>query len=77
MAGREFSGFDYSLSTLFENASLIITPNKNTDESVVALIKSLADELSFKKIVVTTPSMSMTELFHIPLSLHILFQVHI
>ncbi|MFR2153612.1 MAG: hypothetical protein ACLS48_01995 [[Eubacterium] siraeum] len=30
MAGREFSGFDYSTDDLFKGASYIITPGKHT-----------------------------------------------
>lgn len=55
MAGREFSGFDYSIPELFENASLILTPDEKTDEEKVSVVRNLAYQLSFKKVVVTTP----------------------
>ncbi|HNX64999.1 MAG TPA: prephenate dehydrogenase [Oscillospiraceae bacterium] len=55
MAGREFSGFDYSVPELFENASLILTPDENADEEKISIVRNLAYQLSFKKVVVTTP----------------------
>ena len=55
MAGREFSGFDYSIPELFENASLILTPDENADEDKISVVRNLAYQLSFKKVVVTTP----------------------
>ncbi len=55
MAGREFSGFDYSIPELFENASLILTPDDKTDEEKISVVRNLAYQLSFKKVVVTTP----------------------
>ena len=55
MAGREFSGFEYSLHNLFDNASFILTPNENTPEEKTNTIVDFAKELSFKKIVITTP----------------------
>ena len=55
MAGREFSGFEYSLPNLFDNASFIITPNENTPNEKVDIVKGLANQLNFKKIVVTSP----------------------
>lgn len=55
MAGREFSGFIYSLDSLFDNASFIITPTTNTPPDKLELIINLANELMFKKVVVTTP----------------------
>ena len=55
MAGREFSGFDYSIPELFENASLILTPDEKTDEEKISVVRNLAYQLSFKKVVITTP----------------------
>jgi prephenate dehydrogenase len=55
MAGREFSGFEYSLDTLFETASFIITPTENSSEKCVNLIEDLAYALHFKKVVRATP----------------------
>lgn len=55
MAGREFSGYDYSLPTLFEKASLIITPNGSTPAFLVETVKDTAAALGFGKVVVSTP----------------------
>lgn len=55
MAGREFSGFDYSLDTLFDNASFIITPADSTPFGVIDRIKKFALSLGFGKAVVATP----------------------
>ena len=53
MAGREFSGYDYSIETLFDNASFIMIPLKTTLQHNFDTIKSLAKEIGFKKIIVT------------------------
>lgn len=55
MAGREFSGFEYSLDNLFDNASFIMTPTGNTPEKVVNLLEDFAYAINFKKVVKTTP----------------------
>lgn len=55
MAGREFSGFDYSTDTLFDNASFIITPTENTPQMAVDLLSTLAGSIGFGKAVVTSP----------------------
>ena len=53
MAGREFSGFDYSLPDLFEGASFIMTPDKDTDNEKIDALRKLAEKLGFSKIVKT------------------------
>ncbi|MFA5659286.1 MAG: prephenate dehydrogenase [Oscillospiraceae bacterium] len=55
MAGREFSGYAYSLNNLFERASFILTPTEKTPESAVLAVKRLAEMTGFSNIVVTTP----------------------
>ncbi|MGN0617697.1 MAG: prephenate dehydrogenase [Ruminiclostridium sp.] len=55
MAGREFSGFDYSTDNLFEGASFIITPTDNTPQIAVDLLQTLAGSIGFGKAVVSTP----------------------
>ncbi len=55
MAGREFSGFDYSKAELFEGASFIITPGENTPQHALFVVSMLAEQLRFGKIVETTP----------------------
>ena len=56
MAGREFSGYDFSLETLFDKASFIITPTEKTPATLVEKIKELISVIGFKKIVISTAS---------------------
>ncbi len=53
MAGREFSGFDRSTSTLFSKASMILVP-VNTDIFDNDFIKKFFLELGFLEVVFTT-----------------------
>jgi prephenate dehydrogenase len=55
MAGREFSGFAYSLDNLFEKASFIMTPTDNTKMSAVKEISAFAYRVGFAKCVVSSP----------------------
>ena len=55
MAGREFSGFDYSTDTLFDNASFIITPSEHTPQIAIDLLSTLAGSIGFGKAVISTP----------------------
>lgn len=55
MAGREFSGFDYSTDNLFDNASFIITPSEKTPQIAIDLLSTLAGSIGFGKVVVSTP----------------------
>ena len=55
MAGREFSGFDYSTDDLFSGASFIITPTEETPQIAVDLLQTLAGSINFGKAVVSTP----------------------
>lgn len=55
MAGREFSGFEYSLDNLFDAASFIITPSEATPQAKLNLLKDLAYTIHFKKVVFATP----------------------
>ena len=55
MAGREFSGFDYSTDDLFTGASFIITPTENTPQIAVDLLQTLAGSMKFGKAVISTP----------------------
>ena len=54
MAGREFSGFEYSLDNLFDNASFIMTPTENTPRQVINLLEDFAYAIHFKKVVMAT-----------------------
>lgn len=55
MAGREFSGYDYSLADLFKGASYIITPTEDTPQLAVDLLSTLAGSIGFSRVVTTTP----------------------
>lgn len=54
MAGREFSGFAYSLDNLYDNASFILAPTENIPEEIIGKVSDFAKELHFRKIVRTT-----------------------
>ena len=54
MAGREVSGYDNSLPTLFDNASFICTPT-NAPKAKTDTLVELAKEMGFARTVVTTP----------------------
>lgn len=55
MAGREVSGYDNSLATLFDNASFICTPFDSTPRSKTDALVGLVQEMGFARTVVTTP----------------------
>jgi prephenate dehydrogenase len=55
MAGREFSGFDYSIAELFRGASFITTPPEGTPETALELVEAIALKLGFGHTVRTTP----------------------
>lgn len=56
MAGREFSGFEYSLDNLFERASFIYTPTENTPSETVSLVTAFAAEIGFPHCTKATPA---------------------
>lgn len=55
MAGREVSGYDNSLPTLFDNASFICTPYETTPRYATDALVGLAQDMGFARTVVTTP----------------------
>lgn len=55
MAGREFSGFDYSTDSLFDNASFIITPTEKTPPMATNLLSTLAGSIGFGNVVIASP----------------------
>lgn len=55
MAGREFSGFEYSLDNLFDEASFIITPTSETPQAKLNLLEDFAYSIHFKKVVFASP----------------------
>ncbi|MGN0676028.1 MAG: prephenate dehydrogenase, partial [Oscillospiraceae bacterium] len=55
MAGREFSGFEYSLDNLFDEASFIITPSQSIPQAKLNLLEDFAYSIHFKKVVFASP----------------------
>ncbi|MBR6571342.1 MAG: prephenate dehydrogenase, partial [Clostridia bacterium] len=55
MTGMEYSGFDHANSTLFQNASMILTPPRGMMIQELAELKHFFRELGFGKVVMTTP----------------------
>ena len=54
MAGKQYSGFKYSSEDLFEDASMIIVPEKCDDIEFLNKVKELLMPVGFGKITVTT-----------------------
>lgn len=54
MAGREISGYSASDAALFDNASLILVREEDTDKDALRRVHRLARELPFETIVITT-----------------------
>ncbi len=55
MAGREFSGFGYATDTLFERASMILTPPKDVDVARLEAAKAFFLAIGFRSVRITTP----------------------
>ena len=55
MAGIEKAGFDHSFPTLFEGASMVLTPEEGTDQKAVRTVSDLCGELGFGRIQISTP----------------------
>ena len=55
MAGREFSGFEHSQSSLFDNASMIIVPGADADMEKLHFLKDMFMQIGFSRIQVSTP----------------------
>ncbi len=55
MAGREFSGFKYTTGTLFENASMILTPMPDITVERLIDAKSFFLDIGFRSVRITTP----------------------
>ena len=53
MAGREFSGFAYSLPDLFEGASFIMTPSADVEAEKLEMVEKLVQVLGFSRVVIT------------------------
>lgn len=55
MAGKEHSGFSNADAGLFQGASYILTPEKDTPPAALSLLQELASALGCGRITVTTP----------------------
>lgn len=55
MAGREFSGYAYSLPDLYKGASIIFTPSDYVPDEAKKVVEQLARDLKFGRVVYTTP----------------------
>lgn len=55
MAGREFSGFDYTTGTLFERASMILTPMPDITVEKLIDAKGFFLDIGFRTVRITTP----------------------
>lgn len=55
MAGREHSGFDHALATLFDKADMILTPNEDTPAEALRTACDFFLSLGFGRITITTP----------------------
>jgi len=56
MAGREYSGFDYSKTDLFVNASMILTPYSYIPLEITQRAKQFCQQIGFGTVVITTPA---------------------
>lgn len=55
MAGREYWGFRYAQDDLFENASMILTPDSDTPLEVVSATKEFFLDIGFRRVIFSTP----------------------
>jgi len=55
MAGIEHSGFEYSKKALFDNASMILVPAKDTQIEDIEYIRNLCKAIGFTTIQMSTP----------------------
>lgn len=55
MAGREFSGFDHTTGTLFERASMILTPTPDIAIETLSDVKGFFLDMGFRTVRITTP----------------------
>jgi len=54
MAGTQFSGFKYSRASMFQNASMILVPDKNETIETLERIKKTLVKIGFKSVTVST-----------------------
>ena len=54
MAGTQFSGFKYSRASMFQNASMILVPDKNETIEILEKTKKLLQKAGFKSVTVSS-----------------------
>lgn len=54
MAGREVAGYENSLATLFDGASMLLTPFEGTSEGTLGFLRGYFASVGFARTVVTT-----------------------
>lgn len=54
MAGTQFSGFKYSRASMFQNASMILVPDKNETIETLEKTKKLLQKAGFKSVTVSS-----------------------
>ncbi|WP_040196948.1 prephenate dehydrogenase [Candidatus Soleaferrea massiliensis] len=75
MAGREFSGYDYSIPTLFAGASMILTPGEDTGK--IEFMKAFSKALGFAHVEVTTPQQHDTVIAFTSQIAHVLSNAYV
>lgn len=55
MAGTQYSGIKYAKSTLFHNASFVLTPKKGESIETVSNARDLIIEIGFSRVTIMTP----------------------
>lgn len=55
MAGVEHSGLEYATDTMFDRASMILTPPRGSDIQTLARLKKFFLDMGFGQVVITTP----------------------
>ena len=55
MAGRELNGFTSSTDSLYVGASMILTPDPNTDVKVLEILNNVFQDIGFAKLTYSTP----------------------
>jgi prephenate dehydrogenase len=68
MAGSEKSGFEFSLGSLFEGASVIITPHQKNRDADIARVRELWESLGSRVVVISPEEhdMFVTYTSHLP-----------
>ncbi len=77
MAGREFSGFSYSLASLYEGASFIMTPSETAKPEHIQLLCDFAREVGFTRIVNTDPKIHDATIAYTSQVAHVLSNAYV